>query len=355
MSDDPGAAATPVDRVDGVDLDVLSAWMDDAGLPTGPITDTELLAGGTQNVLLRFRRGGVTYVLRRPPLHKRDNSDETMRREARVLAALADSDVPHPRLLAACGNVEVLGAAFYLMEPIDGFNPTVGLSGPYLDDASWRWRLGLSMADGAAAVGAVDHLAVGLDGLGKVEGYLERQVPRWRSHLESYSAMPGYPGPEIPGVDDVGDWLDANRPTEWSPGLIHGDYHLANVMARHDAPELAAIVDWELTTIGDPLLDLGWLLATWPEPDSGVGVTPVEPWDGFPARADLIARYAERTTRDLTHVDWYEVLACFKLGIILEGTHARAMSGKAPKEIGDRLHASTLGLFDRALRRIRET
>lgn len=336
--------------IDGVDLERLSGWMDDAGLPGGSIEHPELLAGGTQNILVKFTRGGVEYVLRRPPVNKRDNSDETMRREARVLAALAASDVPHPRLMAACGDTEVLGAAFYLMEPIDGVNPTVGLPAAYLEDASWRWLLGLAMADGAAAVGAVDHLAVGLEDLGRAEGYLERQVPRWQRQLESYSQLPGYPGPEIPGVERVGAWLDANRPTDWRPGLIHGDYHLANVLAARDRPMLAAIVDWELTTIGDPLLDLGWLLATWPDPDGDTGVTPVEPWDGFPIRADLIARYGERSDRDLSAVDWYEVLACYKLGIILEGTHARALSGLAPTEIGDRLHASTLGLFARAAR-----
>ncbi len=119
----------------------------------------------------------------------------------------------------------------------------------------------------------------------------------------------------------MADWLDANRPATFRPGLIHGDYHLANVMCAYDRPALAAIIDWELTTIGDPLIDLGWLLATWPDPsDSAAGaVTPVQPWQGFPDRAELIERYAERSDRDLSSVDWYEVLACYKLGIILEG------------------------------------
>jgi aminoglycoside phosphotransferase (APT) family kinase protein len=234
------------------------------------------------------------------------------------------------------------------MEPIDGANPTVGLPQGYLDAASWRHELGLAMADGAASVGAVDHEAVGLADLGRAEGYLERQVARWRAQLDSYSALPGYPGPDIPGVDEVGEWLDANRPTSWAPGLIHGDYHLANVLCSPHRPGLAAIVDWELTTIGDPLLDLGWLLATWPdgeEPDT----TTVQPWDGFPTPDELVRRYGERSDRDLSAVAWYEVLACYKLGLILEGTHARAFAGLAPDETGDRLHASTVGLFRRAL------
>src|SRR5688572_18540684 len=222
--------------------------MDGQGLGTGPLQDAALIAGGTQNILLRFTRDGRTYVFRRPPVHKRGNSDETMRREARVLAALAGSDVPHPALLAACPEEDVLGAAFYLMEPIDGANPTVALPQGYLDDADWRWQLGLSMADGAASVGAVDHEAVGLTDLGKPDGYLERQVARWQKQLDSYSALEGYPGPDIPGVHDVAEWLDANRPADWRPGLIHGDYHLANVLVAHDGPSrLAAIVDWELT------------------------------------------------------------------------------------------------------------
>ena len=339
-----------------VDLARLGAWMDDEGLPVGEITDVELLGGGTQNILLRFVRGGEPYVLRHPPPHKRANSDETMRREARVLAAIAGTGVPHPRLIAACGDESVLGAAFYLMEPVDGANPTVGLPQGYLDSSAWRHQLGLAMADGAASVGAVDHVAVGLSDLGRAEGYLERQVARWRAQLDSYAEVPGYPGPDIPGVDEVGEWLDDNRPTTWRAGLIHGDFHLANVLCSRRQPGLAAIVDWELTTIGDPLLDLGWLLATWPDGEgASTTSTSVEPWDGFPTPHELVRRYAERSDRDLSAVAWYEVLACYKLGLILEGTHARAFAGLAPRETGDALHASTVGLFRRALARIART
>jgi aminoglycoside phosphotransferase (APT) family kinase protein len=335
-----------------IDLARLGAWMDDEGLPRGPFVDVELLSGGTQNILLRFERGGERYVLRHPPAHKRKNSDDTMRREARVLAALAETDVPHPRLLAACGDDEVLGAAFYLMEPIDGFTPNAAtLPEPYASSAEWRHAMGLSMADGAAAVGAVDHVAVGLADLGHAEGYLERQVGRWRSQLESYSELDGYPGPDIPGVEEVGDWLDANRPTDWRPGLIHGDYHLSNSMFRHDRPELAAIVDWELSTIGDPLLDLGWMLATWPRAGVEAGTVGAGIED-LPTPDELVGRYAERSNRDLSPIAWYEVLACYKLGLILEGTYARACAGLAPKETGDRLHASTVGLFRHGVDRI---
>lgn len=336
--------------VDGVDLAALAAWMDGQRLESGPIEDTTLLAGGTQNILLKFRRGTREFVLRRPPIHLRANSNETMRREARVLGAIRDTDVPHPRLIAACPQEDVLGAAFYLMQPIDGFNPTTGLEPLHAGSAQVRHRMGLALAEGIASLGALDHIALGLDGLGKTEGYLERQTPRWKAQLESYHDQPGWPGPAgIPGVEEVGRWLDEHRPTSFKPGIIHGDYHLANVMYRHDSGELAAIVDWELTTIGDPLLDLGWLLATWPRPGADAASVSVKPFDGFPTADELVAHYGQRTTRDLSAIHWYGVLACYKLGIILEGTYARACAGRAPVATGDRLHAQTMGLFQRAL------
>jgi aminoglycoside phosphotransferase (APT) family kinase protein len=346
------ADGPPVPR-EIVDLDALASWMDARGLGNGAITNITRLGGGTQNVLLRFERAGRAYVLRRPPEHKRANSDETMRREARVLAALAGTDVPHPGLIAAESSIDVIGAAFYLMEPIDhGFHAPSGLPEPHRSDPAIRHGMGLSMADGIAALGAVDYLAVGLADFGKVEGYLERQVPRWLSQLESYSQLPEYEGPQIPGLERVSRWLEDNRPTTFRPGIMHGDYHLSNVLFSRRGPELAAIVDWELCTIGDPLLDLGGLLGTWPDPSIPGGAITVQPWDGFPTAAELLARYAERTDRDLSAMPWYRALACFKLGIILEGTHARAAAGKAPKETGDALHAMTVSLFERALRMI---
>jgi aminoglycoside phosphotransferase (APT) family kinase protein len=330
-----------------VDLDRLEAWMDEQGLGDGPLEGIEQMAGGTQNILLRFARAGRTYVFRRPPPHKRANSDETMRREARVLAALAGSDVPHPGLIAAEGDVDVLGAAFYLMEPIDGFNASVSVPEPHASDPAMQRSMGLSMADAIAALGRVDHHAVGLDGLGKPDGWLERQVERWRSHLQSYDQIEGYGGADIPGVDDVATWLEERRPAAWTPGLIHGDFHFANVLIRPDRGELAAIVDWELTTIGDPLLDLGHLLATWPTNRSGVaaGLGTL----ALPGTDEVIEQYAKGSTRDLGDVGWYRVLACYRLGIILEGTNARADAGQAPREIGDMLHASTVALFQQAL------
>jgi aminoglycoside phosphotransferase (APT) family kinase protein len=333
-----------------VDFAVLDAWMDEQGLPPGEITDAAPIPGGTQNVLVRFRRGPREYVLRRPPRHLRKASNEVLRREARVLAALAGTDVPHPGLVAAEPDTEVMGVVFYLMEPVDGFNPTVGLPEPHRSDPAVRHAMGLSAVDAIVALGAVDHEAVGLAGYGNPDGFLERQVDRWMGELDTYTELDGYPGPEIPQLDAVAAWLDANRPRSWAPGIMHGDYHLANFLYSPAGPELAAVVDWEMSTIGDPLIDLGWLLSMWP----GEGAIDVGPamglnsLDGWATPDELVARYAERTTRDMSAVDWYTALACFKCGIILEGTHARACAGKADTGIGDILHAITLGLFAKA-------
>lgn len=337
----------------GIDLEVLKGWMDEQGLGHGPILSAERLSGGTQNILVKFQRADETYVLRRPPPVLRANSNETMRREARVLGALAGTNVPHPRLIAGCPDENVLGAAFYLMEPVDGYNATQGLPEPFASSPDLRRKMGLSLVNGIAALGAIDFVDVGLTGLGKPDNYLERQVSRWKALLESYADIPEWDGrKDIQGVNRIGDWLETNRPHNFRAGIIHGDYHLGNVMFRFDAPELAAIVDWELTTIGDPLIDLGWLMATWPDPTdaSDAGTVAVEPWEGFPSADELIAHYAIQSDRDMSGIHWYGVLACYKLGIILEGTYARACAGKAPKETGDDLHARTIWLLERALR-----
>ncbi|CAN7772311.1 phosphotransferase family protein [Variovorax sp. LjRoot84] len=333
-----------------VDVQRLAQWMDAQGLGEGAIVAPTVLAGGTQNLLLRFSRSGDDYVLRRPPLHPRADGNATMRREIRVLGALADSEVPHPRLIAGCTDTEVLGAAFYLMEPVEGFNACAGMPVLHARDPALRHAMGLAIADGAAALGRLVPSTIGLSDLGRLDGFLERQVPRWRAQLEGYAEFEGWPGAASLGdVDAVGRWLEAHRPQAFVPGLMHGDYHLANVMYRNDGPQLAAIVDWELAVQGDPLLDLGWLLATWPDTDGeAVGPDVPRPWQGFPKAEELIARYARGSQRDLSQVHWYAVLACYKLAILLEGSHARAWAGKADRATGDRLHAMARKLFERA-------
>ncbi len=291
-------------------------------------------------------------MLRRPPRHLRPKSNDALRREGRVLAALAGSDVPHPAFIAGCFDESVMGGAvFYLMEPVEGFNATTELPSLHLADAAVRHEMGLESAGALARLSRLDPARVGLSDFGRPEGFLERQVARWLSELESYSRHEGYPGPRIPGIQTVAVWLERHRPEQGAPGILHGDYHLANVMYAYDGPRLAAIVDWEMSTIGDPLLDLGWLLATWPDAeDVSVGAASIYVQaGGLPDRAELVARYAELCPRKLDALDWFVAMACFKLGIVLEGTHARAFAGKAPVEIGDMLHAITLGLFRRAL------
>ncbi len=335
-----------------IDVAALEAWMDLQALGNGPISGAHLLGGGTQNMLLRFDRGLRGFVLRRPPPHPHAKSNETMRREMRVLAALAATAVPHPHLLAACPETDVLGAAFYLMEPVDGFNATAGLPEIY-GRPDWCRRMAFALVEGIAQLGALQPEAIGLGDFGRPDGFLKRQVPRWRAQFEAYSdTAPTWPGGRaLPGIDRVADWLELHRPDHFQPSLMHGDYHFANVLFRFDRPELAAIVDWELATIGDSLMDLGWLLATWPDgSDTAPGPVVVTPWNGFPSAAELIGHYRAHSGRDLSAIDWYIVMGCFKLAILLEGTHVRAHIGKAPKSVGDRLHADAIRLMERAAR-----
>jgi aminoglycoside phosphotransferase (APT) family kinase protein len=334
-----------------IDMSRLEHWMDEQGLARGPVERAQILAGGTQNVLVRFSRGGREFVLRRPPLHPRPKSNDTIRREARVLTALAGTHVPHPALIAACGEESVLGAAFYLMEPVQGFNPRGALPLPHAADRAMRSRMGFALVEGIAALGSVDHVALGLADFGKVDGFLQRQVARWKSQLDGYREFEGWEGAsELGDVREVGQWLERNIPNAFTPGIMHGDYHLSNVMYRNDSAELAAIVDWELATVGDPLIDLGWLVATWPEVhgEQSPGVVGTSPWDGFPRAAELVEHYGRHSSRSLQSMQWYTVLACYKLGILLEGTHARACAGKADAATGARLHAAACALFQRA-------
>lgn len=348
MTDLAKAARLPINET------ALLAWLDANGIGSGPLEGSRLLSGGTQNVLLRFSRAGSDYVLRRPPLHLRPESNEAMRREARVLAALTGTDVPHPRLIAACDDDAVLGASFYLMAEVDGVNITNEMR-PVHAPADAQHAMGLAMADALAALGQVDPRAAGLTDFGKPEGYLERQVPRWIRQIRSYEQYNGWPGAErLPHLAAIESWLDRNRPAQGAPGILHGDFHIANVMFASRAPQLAAIIDWELTTIGDPLVDLGWLLATWPGADGEpmASIFSVRPWNCFPTPEALVNRYSESSDRDLSAIDWYVVLACYKLGVILEGTYARSCAGEAEAGLGERMHQATIALLERAARRI---
>lgn len=330
-----------------VDVEALASWMDGHGLGSGPVEVLGRLGGGTQNIILRLLRDGRQYVLRRGPANLRAKTNSALLREMRVLSALSGTNVPHPALIATCEDASVLdGAVFYLMEPVDGFNPTVE---PPTGSPDQLRRVAFSGIDALAAVANVDHHAIGLGDLGRPDGFLDRQVPQWSAMLESYDLYDGYDGRDLPAVEGIAAWLDDNKPRQWRPGLMHGDYHLANLLISRTTNDVSAIVDWEMSTIGDPMLDLGWLLATWPQAGHHrlVGDAALVLQDVV-TRDELTRRYAERTGRDVTAVEWYVAMACFKLGVVIEGTHARARAGLVDKKVGDRMHAGAIGLLEQA-------
>jgi aminoglycoside phosphotransferase (APT) family kinase protein len=331
-----------------IDLASLLIWMDEEELGSGPLEEVVRLEGGTQNMLVRFRRDDQTFVLRRPPLHMRSSSNLTMRREASVLAALSGTAVPHPRLIRACDDETVIGAAFFLMEAVDGFNVLDGLGDNLAADLAAQRAMGTSVVDAIALLSRVDYQVVGLGALGRADGWLERQVAKWLSLLSSFEVYAGYSSAELPHVDELASWLTAWTPVSWVAGLIHGDVHFANVLVRRDVPEVAALVDWELATIGDPLLDLGHMLMLWPRPANRGVLWQGPDIPGLPSARDLIERYALQSERDVSDVLWYCVLACFRLAILFDGTHARALAGQADPQTGATLHASGITLLHRA-------
>ncbi|CAN7467588.1 phosphotransferase family protein [Phenylobacterium sp. LjRoot225] len=323
-----------------IDWPHLNEWIAGQDLPgTGPVTGVRKLKGGLQNNVFLLERGADALVLRRPSKHLRPNSNDTMLREARVLRALAGSAVPHPDFYAVCEDPAVIGACFYLMEPLEGFAPMGKLQGDYETDVSWRAAMGDELVRAAAALAAVDPQAAGLSDLGKPDDWHARQVSRWRSQLEGYAATPGYDPKALPHVDEVGRWLSDNLPGDRRIGLIHGDLQFANVMFSLKAPRISGVIDWELTTLGDPMLDLGWILTSWWEEGDPPGKKPlVTPWDGFRSRAELVDLYAEAAGRSMADLPWFFALACYKLACLLEGTYAASKAGKVPAEVGESVH-----------------
>jgi aminoglycoside phosphotransferase (APT) family kinase protein len=318
------AAAEPV--LGSGELVALARWMDAAGIAgAGCAMSVERISGGASNEIFRIDRGGSSVVLRRPPAALSAQRSATMLREARVLQALAGTDVPHARLLAVCTDPAVLGSSFYVMELVDGWSPmSAGPRGPapFDTDPDQRAGLGREVVRGISLLAGVDWRVAGLDGFGQPDGFHERQVDRWLSFLAKIAFR------DIPGLDEAAAWLRGHRPRGWQPGLMHGDYSFANVMFAHGPPgRLAAIVDWEMSTVGDPLLDLGWLLMRWTDPGEdrrGVSFD----LDGMPSRRDVTEQYARQTARDLDDIDYYVVLAAFKNAIVLEGGYSRYRAGQ---------------------------
>lgn len=343
------------DRFEGLlDIPRLTAWLDAhaPSLGSGALEAERIQGGGASNEIFILTRGAGEAVLRRPPKVPREASNQIMVREFRVLTALEGSAVPHPQPIAVCDDPSVVGANFYLMARIDGFTPRDPLPPPFDTDPAARTGLGYELVDAIAALANVDWRAAGLGDFGKPEGFLTRQVDRWLGQLESYRAMPGYSARAIPGLDRVAAWLRANTPEMSPAGIIHGDYQFINTMFHHGAPaRMAAVVDWEQATIGDPLLDLGWMLSGWSDPGEplarGSYVTKRE---GLPTRRQLADRYAERTGRSIAHLDYYVVLAKFKLAALLEGHYARALAGKGDMKMGKIMGDLVLGLIEDAAR-----
>ncbi|WP_395398116.1 phosphotransferase family protein [Novosphingobium sp. BL-8A] len=327
-----------------------NAWMGAHEVPgSGPVTAVRRLAGGLQNSVFLITRGGEDMILRRPGKHLKPKSNETMLREARVLGALEGSAVPHPRVIAICDDPEVIGACFYLMEPLEGFAQSGELPGQYATDPIWRRAMGEELVKAAAALGAVDHVAVGLADLGKPDQWHERQVERWRSQLEGYAATPGYDPAELAHVDAVGRWLADNLPRDRRIGLVHGDMQFPNVMFSLKVPKISGVLDWELVSLGDPLLDLGWILSSWSEPGDPEGKSPmVRPWDGFLSRRELVELYGTLSGRNMDEMPWFFALACYKLACLLEGTYAASKAGKVPANVGESVHGYATWLMTKA-------
>jgi aminoglycoside phosphotransferase (APT) family kinase protein len=319
-------------------------WVREQGLGS-TVTDVAPLTGGTQNIVVRVHVDGRPMVLRRPPLHPRPTSDKTMLREIAALQTLAGTSVPHPGFIAGCDDLDVLGVVFYLMEEIDGFNPGDDMDEAYVRDADMRHQVGLSYAASLAQLGNAAWEGKPLAELKRPGSFLERQVPQFLRLLESYRHE--HYAPESLAVTDLAEWLESNRPPDGEPGILHGDPHLSNVLLRRDKPELAAFVDWEMCTVGDPLLDLGWMLICWPLDTNTISAgAQLAALGGLASRRELLDAYLAAGGRETSRLDWYVAMACFKLGIVIEGTWSRYLLGQASRDAGEQLHASAQNLID---------
>ena len=291
-----------------VDADSLGAWLDAQDLEPGRPLKIEPLSGGSSNAMFVVERGEARWVLRRPARVAVDRANEGMRREFRILAALAGTDVPHPDVVALCDDQAVLGCTFYLMARVQGVNP-FPLPAVFESDAG-RAEVAYSMVEALGRLHRVDWLAAGLGGLGRPEGFHQRQVDRWSRQLASYE------GRDLPGIETVMAWLESNLPKDSASTIMHGDFHMLNVLIAPEPPgRVVAILDWETATIGDPLLDLAGFCEVW---------IPVAN-DGWPSRAELVERYSAvrgiGVPGDLTY---YEVLYNFRLAVLLEGIYQRS-------------------------------
>ncbi len=312
----------------GVDLQALSAYIEKyvADFDTSDLR-VELIAGGRSNLTYFVTGADRTIVLRRPPLGHVLATAHDMAREYRVISALAPTTVPVARPIVLCEDDSVLGAPFYLMERVDGivlrnFDDAVALGAALIPPLSYRLVAVLG------ELHAIDPESIGLSDFGRPAGFLERQLKRWSTQLESSKSR------EVPGIDALVDRLAKKVPTTQRSTIVHGDYRLDNVIMQQQIDgryDVGAVVDWEMSTLGDPLTDIGLFCVYW----NGMGSGSLTPQPGaidapppFPPTADMVATYTETSGLDLEPLPWYYSFACFKLGVILEGIHFRHTQGQ---------------------------
>jgi aminoglycoside phosphotransferase (APT) family kinase protein len=300
----------------------LEAWLDEHGLGAGPLTATRI-GDGHSNATFLLERGGERSVLRRAPRPPLPPSAHDMLREARVLQAL-EGRARVPRVLAVCDDASVLDVPFYVMEELRGYVVTDELPAE-LGSPNDRSAAGRDLIDALVELHAVDIDAAGLAGFGRPDGYLERQVRRFSSLWDHNATR------DLPLVAELAGWLGDSLPRSGPATVVHGDYRLGNVMLERERPRVLALLDWELATLGDPLADLGYLVATYTDADSPTTVldlSPVTRSEGFPSRAELVARYAEQSGRTIDALAWYEVLALWKAAVFCEGLYGRYLRGE---------------------------
>lgn len=315
-------ASSPDDLVaEAVPADRLAAWVH-AHVPdaTGPLR-IDHLSGGSSNLTFRVRDDANDWVLRRPPLGLVLATANDMGREFRVQSALVDTDVPVARPVALCDDAEVLGGPFYLMERLDGIVYDDADAVAHLDEAQAAAATD-ELIDVLARLHAVDPAAVGLGEFGKPQGFLARQVDRWRRQWEAAKAA------DVPAIDEVLARLERSLPPEAGASIVHGDYSFNNTMwSRTDPARMVGVLDWEMSTLGDPLTDLGMVVMYWGDMGELLWRSrtpqPHRLNPGFPGADHLIGRYAATSGRDVGHIDVYCVLAAVKIAVIIAGNQAR--------------------------------
>lgn len=318
-----------------------------ADLPDRPMSVLQFGIGNS-NLTYLLRIGDVEYVLRRPPLGPLLPTAHDMHREYRVLSALAGVGAPSPRPIAYCEDTSLIGAPFYIMERLRGF--VVGRQGaPELDTPEKTAAVGWGVAEALARLHRVDYRDVGLEDFGKPEGFVERQIDRWRKQWLKAKTR------ELPIVDDLDAWLREHAPKHSHNAIVHGDVSPSNTMFdRADPRHVLAFLDWEMSTLGDPLCDLGYFVAMWPEEgDKGArrSITPAHlRRPGIPTRRQLIERYGELTGFEIGEMKFYETLAIYKLAIILEGIFSRYKRGQTSDPrflvIGERMAVTAQAAYE---------